>query len=134
MSLPFSSLFDIRVRYNQLQFVLKQAGGTPGAYRGEDFTLSYLTGIFRTQNQAEKLAHPALDMLKQYDTEHNSELYETLYQYIQNERSVQLGAAAMHIHKNTFLYRLQKIRAVIDADLDDPLQRQLLMLSYLLER
>lgn len=134
LSLPFSSLFDIRVRYNQLQFVLKQTGDKPGVYRNEDFALSYLTGIFRTQNQVEKIVHPALDTLKQYDAEHNSELYETLYQYLQNERSVQLGAAAMHIHKNTFLYRLQKIRAVIDADLDDPIARQFLILSYLLER
>lgn len=134
LSLPFSDLFDIRVRHSQILFALKQAGGKPGIYRSEDSALACLLDLFREENRRQKLSHPALEQLRRYDAEHGSELYKTLYQYLQHERSIQQGADAMHIHKNTFLYRLQKIRTIIDADLDDPTQRNYLLFSCWLDQ
>lgn len=134
LSLPFSDLWIVPTRYTQMLYVLKTATGVPGVYYGEDYALPYLISLFSEQNKKQELIHPVLDLLKQHDAEKNSELYETLYQYLLYERSILLGSQAMHIHKNSFLYRLQRIRALTELDLDDPMVRNYLMLSYLLDK
>lgn len=134
ISLPFDDLSNLRTRYAQTLYTIGQADSTPGIYHGEDYALPYLLLMFAEQNRTQALTHPALDQLKRYDREKNSALYETLYQYLINERSVLLSAQALHIHKNTLLYRLERLQTVIDVDLDDPMQRNYLLLSFLLER
>lgn len=134
LSLPFDDLRIISARYAQIQYILREAKGAPGVYYGEDYALPYLISQFSAQNSKHGLIHPALNLLKQHDAEKNSELYETLFQYLLHERSILLGSQAMHVHKNSFLYRLQRIRALTELDLDDPMTRNYLMLSYLLDK
>ena len=134
LSLPFGELGDIRIRYRQSCDHLQTLGAKPGVFYGEENALPYLLSLMREQNKTQKLIHPALNRLKEYDAQHNAELYETLRQYLLNERSLLDGARALHIHKNSFLYRLQKLRTVVGADLDDPGQRHYLLFSYLLDQ
>lgn len=134
LSLPFDNLRIVSTRYKQVRYAIEQAGTEPGLYYGEDYALPYLICLFSEQNKKQDLIHPALDVLKQHDSEKNSELYETLYQYLLYERSILLGSQAMHIHKNSFMYRLQRIRALTDLDLDDPMLRGYLLLSFLMEK
>lgn len=134
ISLPFSTLHGIRARYLQTVFAFDRAGGTPGVYLGEDHALPYLLGLIGGQNKAQDLTHPALNTLKQYDSENHAEFYETLYQYLIHERSVLRGAEALHIHKNSFLYRMRRIRDLTCIDLDDADQRNYLLLSYLMDK
>lgn len=134
LSLPFDELHHIRARYRQCRFSLQSSENVPGVYDGEALAPYYLLSLMKEQEKTERLLHPALNRLKQYDAAHNSELYETLYQYLLHERSILAGAQALHIHKNSFLYRLQKLRALLQVDLDDPVQRSYLLFSCLLDR
>lgn len=134
LSIPFDNLRIVSTRYKQVMYAIEQGRSEPGIYYGEDYALSYLISLFSEQNKKQDLIHPALDVLKQHDSEKNSELYETLYQYLLYERSILLGSQAMHIHKNSFMYRLQRIRALTDLDLDDPMLRSYLLLSFLMEK
>ena len=133
ISLPFDDLQLISTRYRQTLFALRYAGEKPGIYPMEDAGLPYLLRLFQEQNHTQQLRHPALQALRQYDAEKNSELYDTLYQYLLHERSVIRTAQAIHIHKNSLMYRLQRIQPIIKADLDDPMVRTYLLLSYMLD-
>lgn len=134
ISFPLDELRRISVRYEQLMFLIQCVHKKPGIYRMEDYGLSYLLSIFQKQNSGQDVIHPALAKLKKYDAEKNSRLYDTLYQYLLNERSVIHSAQTMHIHKNSLMYRLQRIQAIIDVNLDDPMTRLYLLLSYLMEQ
>lgn len=134
LSLPFENIRNVPVRYTQTLFTIRQADGKPGIYHAEEFTLQYMLSLFKELNREQCLIHPALNTLKQHDAQKHSELYETLYQYLINERSILPGAQAMHIHKNSFMYRLQRIDSLINVNMDDPMQRTYLLLSYLLEK
>ena len=70
---------------------------------------------------------------RQYDEKHGSGLYDTLFQYLFQDRSIQKGAEALHIHRNSFLYRIHRIKELTQIDLEDPSARFYLMLSFLLE-
>ncbi|MGN1142848.1 MAG: helix-turn-helix domain-containing protein [Oliverpabstia sp.] len=56
----------------------------------------------------------------EYDKEHNSELLESLYYYLYLGHSHNECANRMHIHKSTFLYRLNTIKEILSIDFSDP--------------
>lgn len=131
LSLPFDELPKLRTRYRQTMFTLQRCNGQPGLYYAENSMLEYLASLRLGRDEA--LTHPLLEVLKAHDAQKGSELYESLFQYLLNERSIQKGAGAMHVHKNTYSYRLDRIRALSSVDLDDPLTRLYLMMSYVID-
>ena len=133
LSLPFDELKDMPARYRQCDYAMAQTREQPGIYNSEYFCFAYLLSQFSAFNGEQNLAHPALAVLKRHDQEKNTEYYRTLFVYLLYERSILLGSEHLHIHKNSFLYRIQKIRDMLDVDLEDPEVRQYLMLSYYLE-
>lgn len=133
LSLPFEQLEDMPVRYRQCVYAMAQTNSQPGVYRGEKYALPYLLSRFALLNKEQALSHPALDILRRHDAEKNTEYYKTLFVYLLHERSILLGASELHIHKNSFLYRIQKIREMINIDLDDPRERSYLLLSFYME-
>ena len=130
LSLPFDKLKDMPARYRQCVYTMEQSQGEPGIYHSEQFCFDYLLSLLTRINEEQNLSHPALAILKQHDLEKNTEYYRTLFVYLLYERSILTGAEHLHIHKNTFLYRIQKIREMIDVDLDDPEVRMYLLLGY----
>ncbi len=131
LSLPFDDLHDLKTRYDQTVFALGLCRGRPGVFRGEDSALRRLSDLEAVR--AQRLAHPLLRKLRAHDAQKNGELYETLRQYLIHERSLQHGARAMHVHKNTFSYRMDRVRELSGVDLDDPMTRLYLLVSYVLD-
>lgn len=134
LSLPFSDLRDISVRYDQVLFTLQKAGETPGIYYSENTIFDYFLSLAQKENKKQTLLHPALGILKQYDLEKQTELYETFYHYLLNERSILLCSKALHVHRNTYMYRLNRIKELLQLDLDDPKLRAYLLFSYFLDK
>lgn len=52
-----------------------------------------------------------------YDKENNTSLMETLESYLFNKYNATEAAKAMYIHRNTFFYRIEKIKALLHSDL-----------------
>ena len=50
------------------------------------------------------------------DEEKNKEYIQTLFSYIQNNRSMTLTAKELHIHTNTLYHRIKKIEHILDLD------------------
>lgn len=53
-----------------------------------------------------------------------------LYYYLCSERNISLTAKNVHMHRNSVIYRIQKIQDLLSLDLDDPDVRLRLMISY----
>ena len=71
-----------------------------------------------------------LTELIQYDRQNGTQYYETLLAYLIAERNIPKTAEALIIHRTTLTYRLKKISELIKVNLDDPNQRQYLLLSF----
>lgn len=61
----------------------------------------------------------AIDKLIDYDTKNHKELTLTLYRYLEHNSHIVPTAEAMEIHSNTLRQRLDKIREIIDCNLDN---------------
>jgi purine catabolism regulator len=56
--------------------------------------------------------------IARYDIEHNSELVQTITAYFDHHTNISQTADALFIHRNTLLYRLDRIQELTGQDLD----------------
>lgn len=76
----------------------------------------------------EPLRGPLLSLIE-YDSAHDAGLVDTLQAWLESFGDVIGAAASLHIHKNTFRYRLRRLTEIADLDLSDPDTRLGLMLQ-----
>ena len=100
----------------------------------KDFSLYYLLDYLHTSSHLQQICSPAIQSLKTYDVLHDTAYIHTLYMYLTNECNVVKTATALHIHRNTLMYRMNKIHELIDFDEASALQRLQLHLSLLVLR
>jgi hypothetical protein len=94
----------------------------------QDVALDHILSFCANDNPT-TMCHPGLVRLRRLDKENGTDLAETLHTYVENERSLVRTAEALHIHRNTLLYRINKIAALLDVDLADPYVRLHLLIS-----
>ena len=98
----------------------------------EKIALKHICKVLGKNLTANLIVHPAINVLKEYDTEKNSNLCETLYYYLVNEQNTQATAKQLYIHRNSMMYRLEKIKSLTNLDLNDINTRVRLVLSYII--
>lgn len=70
-----------------------------------------------------------LGALAAYDREHDAQLIATLEAFFTHLGNVSQTAEALHLHRNSLLYRLERIAEIGDVDLDDADDRFALQLA-----
>ena len=76
------------------------------------------------------ICHEGLLELKKHDEENQTQYMETLRVYLEEHLSATQAARELFIHRSTFLYRLDRIREILQSDLDDPEEIFYLELSF----
>ena len=76
--------------------------------------------------------HPMLRRLQEYDQAHSTALLHTLCVYLLQEQNLHATARQLFIHRNPLVYRLQRIRTLLQLDLDDAAVRNVLRTGCIL--
>lgn len=66
------------------------------------------------------ICHEGLLELKKHDKENQTQYMETLRVYLEQHLSATQAARELFIHRSTFLYRLDRIKEILQSELDDP--------------
>lgn len=132
LSMPFPSLLQLGTvwRFNQEAAATARelhcaAGCRSASELYEDVLIRTIT---RSAN-LHPFIHPMLRRLLDYDRTHDTTMLHTLSVYLNRESNLHETAAALYIHRNTLVYRLQRIRELLQLDLDDPDIRSVLRAS-----
>ena len=80
------------------------------------------------------IRHPAILKLQEYDEKKGTDLYHTLKTYLFCERNLVQTAKLMNVHRNSIVYRIDRIFELTELNLEDFDERFYLQISYLLER
>lgn len=75
-----------------------------------------LSTLEKDGNELRYLIHPGLMQLYLYDQEKETELIHTLQEYLKCPGYSSMVAENLHIHKNTFLYRMKKIKEITSCE------------------
>lgn len=78
------------------------------------------------------LIHPDVLRLKKADEQENAQYSLTLFQFLLCGGNYTDTATRMGLHRNSLIYRMNKIRSIIHTNLDDMENRELLIFSYML--
>lgn len=129
-SYPFTDIFAVPLFAQQctltLQFCPKEAGCI---YYCEDYALDYIHSILHT-HVSPSVIHPAWAILRENDEKYGNDLCTTLYIYLRSNCNITETARILHLHRNSLMYRMNKIRALANVELDDGDVREYLLLSY----
>lgn len=84
-----------------------------------DFIGFHLLDQHIDQKDLIEFFHEILGPLNQHDIEHNANLLETLDVYFKCNANLSDAAKMMFIHRNTLIYRIDKIKQILNTDLKD---------------
>lgn len=99
-----------------------------------DYQLFSLFSEFKDPENLGRFCHPALSRLRKYDHQNKTRLYETLYVYLETGCSIKATSERLYIHRNSLVYRLNRITEVCQFDLGNTNTRLLLRISYLIDK
>lgn len=138
ISSPVCGTGELHLAYHQAQTALAQAfrlKTSQWIIPFSDCALDYIYSHLQTPLQASHIVSPELQYLMEYDKEKGTQYFDTLRAYLQHERDIPRTSEALIIHRTTLLYRLKKIQALTELDLNSPEQRLYLNLSlWILEQ
>lgn len=123
ISNPFDDLVDIRRFWGQARVAiecgrrLSPALDDHSLYQYRDFAYVHLLDVANHDMSLLDLCDPRLLALVEHDERHGGELAETLFEYLQSAQSSTRAARLLSLHKNTLLYRLNRVREILGCDL-----------------
>lgn len=82
---------------------------------------NYLYHIFEMCEKQENIRffiHPGIMKLLEYDQQHGTDFLNTLHEYLESPGQPTQIAKRLHVHKNTLLYRMDKIRMIMDCKIE----------------
>lgn len=102
--------------------------------RYKDYQIFDLLSELKNPDKLGQFCHPALSTLRQYDHTNSSELYNTLCVFINKRCNIKLTSESLYIHRNSLVYRLNRITEICQIDFSDTNTLFLLQLSFIIDR
>ncbi|MBE5910275.1 PucR family transcriptional regulator [Pseudobutyrivibrio sp.] len=123
LSFVFTNLMESHTYFDQCQSMLtlfEPSDITDRILLYGDYCFRHISNIIDNPEVLQASIHPALKFIKKYDEENETEYLLTLQTYIQKNRSAPAAAEALHIHKSTFFYRIEKMKSLFGIDISNP--------------
>ncbi len=96
--------------------------------------LEYIHQALLDDVMLQSLVHPAVRQLQRCDRSSGSHFTEILWQYLRLGGNCNAASKALHMHRNTLSHHLLHIQELTEISLDDPQEREALLLSLLISR
>ena len=122
ISWQFTDILDFRKYFYQAVSSIKQAqrlGVTNMILDYTDYSFYDLLFNYSGKVPLQNFCHPALQLLKDYDKVNNTQLYITLKTYLKCNRNLGITAEALFLHRNSVIYRINRIVDVTGIDLNN---------------
>ncbi|MCR5083816.1 MAG: helix-turn-helix domain-containing protein [Parasporobacterium sp.] len=132
LSASFTDIMDIQKYYLQakkaFEIGIKVSKGKY-IYNYGDFVIYHMGDIISRTNNLEDFYHPGVVAVREYDKKHGSNFLETLELYLEYVDKTEAIAKKLYIHKNTVLYRINKLKEQFGLDLSTGEERLKLLLT-----
>lgn len=88
-------------------------------FLNEFYLDTFLSEQISTQAAAEFSAHYLYKLIA-YDQKNHLNLLQTLSSYLENHQNIAATARTLYIHRNTLIYRIERIEAILGVDITEP--------------
>ncbi|MFD0826711.1 PucR family transcriptional regulator [Neobacillus sp. M.A.Huq-85] len=118
---------------NEAIRMMKQFGGSLRVSHFDDYSIYHFLSSNIKTSELEGFFMKSIGKIYDHDKEHGTSYLTTLESYFNNNQNLSETAKAMFIHRNTLIYRIEKIKEILSTDLKNPeeiLQFQLSLKIY----
>ncbi len=129
VSNPFADLRHCANSLRQAQIAVR-CGNRKISELNAKSVMNYIAAEASTAPGGPDLMHPALGKLKKYDDRHGTGMYETLRVFLKHERSIAASLPELSVHRNSLIYRLERVGQITGCDLGDSDEREWLTFSF----
>jgi sugar diacid utilization regulator len=133
----YSEFSRIRKSYQEAEKALKAAraeGGTDRNIAYSDIGAYKLLTEIENTELLKQYYIDTLGRLEQYDVQNNSDFMEILHTFLQEDGSYIQTASRLFMHRNTLLYKINKIHEILKVDLSDPKVRFEINLGFMVKK
>ena len=102
-------------------------------YRFEEYALAWIVSSLRQDSKFDAARHPAVAVLRAYDSNHGTTLTDTLKTFMQYRYNATEASKALFVARSTLLNRLERVTELTGIDLEDPDERLYLTLSLVVD-
>ena len=129
---PVCDYLNLNHFYHQayLTALLNEGDGNGELLFVNDAALEPLYRFIARLPEGSAFIHPSLTEIKEYDRQNGTDYFATLQAYCENLCRKNDTAHSLHIHRNTLLYRLQKINELFEIDTSDNQTLEQLFISF----
>ncbi len=132
ISNPFSELIDVKKYYYQTlamrEFKNLIMKDSPICFYADHY-LFHIAKIISESHDLKDFYHPLIISLKDYDQTNHTKYLDTLKEYLTHIDNPAVCAQNLGIHKNTFFYRMNKLKELFPINLNDGIERTLLQFT-----
>src|ERR671922_468948 len=110
---------EVRRALDEAELVLRvtaAGGGPPGEEIGEGTYRLLFRVLASDPEEVRSFYEDTVAPLVRYDEQYSTDLLNTLDAYLSNDCNMKATAAAIHAHRHTVSYRLDRIRELTDLD------------------
>jgi hypothetical protein len=136
VSMVFNNFLHLRYYFIQSKFAAAQckAPESSSICLYEDYQTDHVLQTLSLDSDLRCFCHPGILSLWESNNELQRDLVHCLYHYFSNGRNISATADAIHIHRNTLIYRLRKAAEILNVDIKQPSLKQefLFILSCLI--
>lgn len=125
--------FNFHRQYVQASIALsvgKRRNPSIWIHQFNQVALPYILEQATRKLPAYMICHEKLLSLRYQDEDAHSQLYETTRCFLEHHQNITRTSEALYIHRSTLLYRLEKIKQILDTDFSDPDELLYLLLSF----
>lgn len=112
---------EARSQADRIITVQREFSKVPSVALFDDIQLTYLlTRLRALLRQDGTVLGGQISLLEQHDRKNNTDFLSTLMCYLESFGDVNSAAENMHLHPNTFRYRMRRIKEISSFDTQDP--------------
>jgi hypothetical protein len=126
VSMVFNNFLHLRYFYTQSKFAAEQCKPpqNPAICMYEDYQADHVLQTLSLASDLRCFCHPGILSLWESGNEAQRDMVHCLYHYFLNGRNISAAADAIHIHRNTLIYRLNKAEEILNIDIKQPSMKQ----------
>jgi len=126
ISMVFNNFLHLRYYYTQSKFAAAQCKPplSPAICLYEDYQADHVLQTLSLKADLRCFCHPGILSLWETGNELQRDMVNCLYHYFLNGRNISAAAEAIHVHRNTLIYRLSKMEEILNIDIKQPSAKQ----------
>ncbi|MDR1070449.1 MAG: helix-turn-helix domain-containing protein [Gracilibacteraceae bacterium] len=130
---PFFEIMDVTRHYRQALRAVETGAFVSrgrGVFHYADMMIFYAAKNLVRHDNIEEYCPAAVACLREYDLKHKTQLVETLDKWLRYTDNSAEAAKALDVHRNTLLYRINKIKELTPVDLNNGDERLKIQLYF----